>query len=154
VQHPARVRRLILNGVALLSAEDRAHFAQFRFAPLDLKADGGHLLAAWNQRLAASPGWSNLPAMHRHVAEMLANPDFAHWGFEAAFAFNMEAALRAIDIPTLILTNSGEDLFEASKRAAALRPDFAYVALDGGTHDIVDERPEAWVAAIAGWLAS
>jgi pimeloyl-ACP methyl ester carboxylesterase len=51
---PHRVCKLILNGVPLLSDEDRAHFASFRFEPLIPQADGQHLLAAWQQRVAAS----------------------------------------------------------------------------------------------------
>ena len=151
-QHGARVARLILNGVALLSDDERAHFATFRFAPLELKPDGSHLIAAWTQRLAASPGWTDLRAMHRYVVEMLANSEDYHWGFTAAFAHDLAADLHAITAPTLVLTNTGEDLYDASRRAHALRPDWAFAALDGGTHDIVDEQPEAWVAAVAGFL--
>ena len=151
-RHPARLNRLVLNGLALLSDEERAHFAQFRFAPLVPQPDGSHLLAAWNQRLAASPGWTQLPAMHRYVTEMLANSEYYFWGFEAAFAHDLAADLEAIMSPTLIFSNSGEDLYAASKRAHGLRPDFAFAALEGGTHDIVDEQPEAWVAAVSRFL--
>ena len=150
--HPERVEKMILNGVALLSDEERAYFAQFRFDPLVPVADGSHLIAAWNQRLAATPGWSDLPAMHRHVVELLANPTHYHWGFTAAFAHDLRADLLAVTSPTLVLTNTGEDLYEASKRAVAMRSDFAFAALEGGTHDIVDEQPEAWTRAVVDWL--
>lgn len=149
---PGRVSRLILNGVPLLSAEERAHFAGFRFDPLVPKADGSHLTAAWEQRLAATPGWTDLTAMHRHCVEMLANPERYGWAFTAAFAYDMAADLARISCPTLILTNTGEDLYDASRRAAELRPDFAFAALEAGTHDIVDEQPEAWTAAVATFL--
>lgn len=152
VREPLRVTRLILNGVPLLDAAGRAHFATFRFDPLVPAEDGGHLLAAWRQRLAATPGWTDLGAMNRHVVTMLANPDRYGWGFEAAFAHDAATDLAAIACPTLILTNSGDDLHAASLRAAALRPDFAFTALEGGTHDIVDEQPSAWVQAVAAWL--
>jgi pimeloyl-ACP methyl ester carboxylesterase len=151
-RHPERICMTILNGVALLTDEDRAHFAQFRFDPLELHPDGSHLLAAWNQRLAASPGWSNLRAMHRYVVEMLANWEHYGRGFAAAFAQDLAVDLMAMRGPALILTNTGEDLYEASKRAHALRPDFTFRALDGGTHDIIDEQPEAWADAVIGWL--
>ncbi len=151
-RYPDRLDRLVLNGLALLSDEERAHFAQFSFAPLKPKADGSHLLAAWNQRLAASPGWSQLTAMHRYVTEMLANPEFYFWGFEAAFSHDLGAELAKISAPTLILSNSGDDLHAASQRAHGLRPDFAFAALDGGTHDIVDEQPVAWATAVAAFL--
>lgn len=149
---PARVERLVLNGVPLFSAAERAHFAGFDFRAIEPKPDGSHLKAAWDQRLAASPGWSDLAAMHRHVVAWLANPDRAHWGFQMAFAHDLEADLHAITAPTLILTNTGEDLFAASQRAHALRPDWRFAALPGGTHDVVDEMPEAWAAAVVAWL--
>jgi hypothetical protein len=33
-----------------------------------------------------------------------------------------------------------------------LRPDWAFAALQGGTHDILDEQPEAWAAAVATFI--
>jgi pimeloyl-ACP methyl ester carboxylesterase len=52
-----------------------------------------------------------------------------------------------------LLTNTGEDLYEATQRTRALRPDFfAFTALPGGTHDIVDEQPQQWVAAVSEFL--
>lgn len=148
-----RVAGLILNGVPLLTDAERAHFRTFRFAPLQPRADGGHLVDAWNQRLAASPGWTDLAAMHRHCATMLANPDRHFWLFEPVFAHDLAADLAGITAPTLILTNTGEDLFEASQRAHELRPDWTFAALEAGTHDIVDEQPEAWAAIVSGFLA-
>jgi pimeloyl-ACP methyl ester carboxylesterase len=151
-RHGQRLHRLILNGVALLNPEERAFFANFRFAPLAPRADGGHLLAAWNQRLQATPGWTDIAAMHRHVTTMLANPDRYFWAFDAVFAHDLASDLAAITTPTLVLTNSGEDLFEASRRAAQSRPDWRFAALNGGTHDIVDEQPEAWAGAVTDFL--
>lgn len=58
----------------------------------------------------------------------------------------------AITNPTLIFSNTGEDLYAASQRAHSMRPDFAFVALDGGTHDIIDEQPDAWTEAVAKFL--
>jgi pimeloyl-ACP methyl ester carboxylesterase len=148
VRQGSRVRRLVLNGVPLLTPEQLAFFRTFDFKPLLPEPDGSHLLAAWNQRLAATPGWTDIKAMHRYVVEMLAINETFHLGFEAALAHDVEPDLRAIEVPTLIFTNSGEDLYDSSCRAAALRPDFAFAALEGGTHDIVDEEPEAWSRAV------
>jgi pimeloyl-ACP methyl ester carboxylesterase len=151
-RHPAALASLILNGVPLFDDAERAFFATFRFAPVEPRADGGHLVDAWQQRLKASPGWTDLAAMHRHVATQMANPDRYHWGFEAAFAHDLAADVAGITTPTLVLTNSGEDLYAASQRAAVLRPDWAFAALQGGTHDILDEQPQAWAAAVATFI--
>lgn len=150
--HPERINRLVLNGVPLLTDEELAFFRTFDFKPLLPEADGSHLVAAWNQRLAATPGWSDLRAMHRYTVEMLAINETFHLGFRAALAHDVTDDLLAIKAPTLVLSNTGEDLYEASKRAAALREDFKFHALAEGTHDIVDEQPQAWAAAVADFL--
>jgi len=145
---PESVEALVLNGVPILSEEEKAFFATLSFAPLEPKADGSHLIAAWQQRLKASPGWTRLDVMHRYSTDMLANPDRYFWAFDAVFAHDIAADVRALAVPTALLTNTGEDLYEGTKRAHALRPDFAFHALEGGTHDIVDEQPEAWAKAV------
>jgi hypothetical protein len=33
-----------------------------------------------------------------------------------------------------------------------MRPDFDWLEIEGGTFDIIDEQPEAWTDAVAGWL--
>lgn len=151
-RHPARVDRLVLNGIALLSEAEKAFFADFKFAPVVPRADGGHLVDAWQQRLKATPGWTHLRSMHAHVVTMLANPDRYFWAFEGVFAHDLAADLARITAPTMVLTNSGEDLFDASSRVAATRPEWLFAALEGGTHDIVDEQPEAWAAAVTAFL--
>lgn len=151
-RQPTRVDRLVLNGVPLLSAEELAHFRTLRLEPLEPRADGSHLLQAWHQRIAATPGWSNLAAMHKHTVEMLRVNHSYWWAFQAAFGYGLTRDLALIRAPTLILTNTGEDLYAASKRAAELRPDFAFAALVGGTHDIVDEQPAAWAGYVARFV--
>jgi hypothetical protein len=56
-------------------------------------------------------------------------------------------------VPTLLYTNTGEDLYAATNRCRTVRPDFAYAELPGGTHDIVDEQPQAWAAGVLWFLA-
>jgi len=148
-RHGDRVSRVILNGVPLLSAEERAHFATFDFSPPAPRADGGHLTDAWAARLKATPGWTDLAAMHRHLVTALGAGAHYGDGFQAAFAYDLAADLAKIEAPGLIFTNTGDDLYAASKRAHELRPDFAYAELEGGTHDIVDEAAEAWSRVVA-----
>ncbi len=73
-------------------------------------------------------------------------------GFRAAFSQNLEEVLLAIDVPTMILTNTGDDIYFAAKRAALLRPDFSFLELEGGTHDIVDEQTQIWVKSVTDFL--
>ena len=156
VAAPDRVRRLILNGPPLLTlAERTAYQAAIDAAPRpEPRPDGSHLAAMWARRQHFTPGWSNLSGMHRGVimmleAQLAAGGGQELAGYSAAFSHDLEPRLRAIRQPTLVLTNTGDDLYGAACRTRDLRPDFLFQALPGGTHDIVDEQPEAWALAVA-----
>jgi hypothetical protein len=53
-----------------------------------------------------------------------------------------------------LLDNTGDALFVLSSHLRVLRPDFLSVALQGGTHDIVDEPPQPWCEVVAALFAS
>jgi pimeloyl-ACP methyl ester carboxylesterase len=151
-RHPDTVLKLILNGVPLLSAEERAFFASFKFGPLVAQEDGAHLLNAWNTRLKATPGWRDVPAMSRHTIQGLHRGETSWMAFPAVIGYDMAEDLAKLPKDTLFFTNSGEDLYASTQRAYALRPDCRYGELEGGTHDIVDEFPESWSAHIIAFL--
>ena len=52
----------------------------------------------------------------------------------------------------MILTNTGDDIYFAAKRAASLRPDFKLKELLDGTHDIVDEQTDQWAKSVTDFL--
>jgi pimeloyl-ACP methyl ester carboxylesterase len=77
----------------------------------------------------------------------------AFWhGHNAAFKYDQAARLPLITQPTLILSNTGDEIYPHAQQAHAIRPDFAFVALEGGGVDIVDQQPETWADAVAGFL--
>ncbi|MBL8201977.1 MAG: alpha/beta hydrolase [Chromatiales bacterium] len=157
VLEPRRIRRVILNGPPLFTPDERAAYLEaIAAAPRPgPRADGSHLLAVWERRKHFTPGWTSLGAMHRGVVMMLMaqmQGDGERPGYSAAFAHDVGVPLRAITQPGLILTNTGDDLYLMACRAGDLRPDFAFLALPGGTHDIVDEQPGEWAAAVRTFL--
>lgn len=152
VEHPDRVERLVLNGMPLFSDEEREHFRGFKFGPVVPAADGSHLARGWANRIRATPGWTDLAAMHRLYVEGLVSGATSWRAFPVVVGADLRATLRALRVPTLLLTNTGEDLYAATRRARELRPDFEFVALEGGTHDIVDEQPVAWATAVSDFL--
>lgn len=148
---PARVTKLILNGPPLFTADERA-LRLTKPGPVALQADGSHLSKRFQGRVAATPGWSDLNAMQANFMQSLwAGENFWH-GHKAAYEYDMTPAFMGLIVPTLILTNTGEDLYDISQRARKARPDMAYAELKGGTHDICDEQPEAWTAAVVKFL--
>ncbi len=83
---------------------------------------------------------------------MLRAGDTLWYGHAASFAYDQLGRLAAIAVRTLILTNTGDLTYPIARRAAEVRPDFTYRELAGGTHDIIDEQPEAFTAAVASFL--
>ena len=62
--------------------------------------------------------------------------------------------MKKLELPCLVLSNTGDSIHEIALRTCEMRPDFDYVEMTGGTFDIIDEQPEAWVDAVTGWLLS
>lgn len=148
----SRLNALVLNGFPLLTDDERAHFRSFRFAPPQLAADGSQFGTAWAQRLRSTPGWDDLARMQRYTVEALYRADTNWRLFPVIIEADLDIVLRQIHTRTLLLTNTGDDIHEATKRVRAVRPDFAYTELVGGTHDIIDEQPEAWTRAVSDFL--
>ena len=151
--HPERVSRLVLNGVPYFTAEQRARYlGRLPERAPEIREDGSQLLEPWERRLRVTTGYTDLRAMTRCVIEMLQVRETEWYGYIAVFEYDLEEALRQLTVPALLLTNTGEDLYRATCRARDAHPDLSYVELEGGTHDIVDEQPEAWVAAVLDFM--
>ena len=155
IRHPARFRRLILNSPTPFSAEQRREWIDTLVAKQrawQLKSDGSHLQKMWERRVRVTPGWTNLPVVHRNVIDMLLAGDTLWYGHHASLVYDQLGNLPRITHRTLLLNNTGDALYELCLSTRTLRPDFDYAELEGGTHDIVDEQPDAWCAAVARFL--
>lgn len=151
--HPGCVQRLVLNGFPLLTQPERDYFSTFYFGPKEPLPDGSHLLVAWENRLRSTPGWSDIHLMHRYTVEALHRGDTNWRAFPLVLSADLENVLRRLGVPTLLMTNTGEDLYESTRRCRELRPGFFdWCELQGGSHDIVDEQPANWLGAVVGWL--
>lgn len=152
VRWPENVISVILNGPPLLTQSDLKAFADIKPGPEPKFADGSHLIRAWERRTSFTPGWRDVEIMHRRLVDQLSAGDTAWYGHHAAFAHDFRSDFLAVSQPAMILTNTGDDLYAQAKTGRQLRPDFAYVELEGGTHDIVDEFPERWSASVTSFL--
>ena len=151
LQAPERIDKIVLNGPLPLTDEERAYFlgmveAEKSWAP---RWDGSHLTEIWETRRAAQADWSDLDAFHTHVIHGQLAGSHVWYAHAAVMAYKHEEALPRITHPSLILANTGDAIYAQSQRAKEMRPDFAYTELEGGTIDIIDEQPDAWVQAVA-----
>lgn len=149
--HPNRVTSLILNGPPIFSAEEAAGRVGGP-GPMKIEADGSHLRKRWESRVAATVGWTDVDAMHNNVMQTLWAGETFWYGHKAAFEYDITEAFMGLEMPTMILTNTGDDIYHLSCRARDMRPELAFTELVGGTHDIVDEQPEAWAEAVVAFI--
>ncbi len=155
---PKRVRKLILNGPAPLTPQEQAVFredaARREKASSKLELDGSHLSNACKHRAAFVAGSVPLERVQQYVLWMVSGSAPLWYGHNAAFSYDHGARLAAIRHPTLVLTNTGDILYEHAVRTRSLRPDFTFVALEGGGVDVVDQLPEARTAAVIDFLSA
>jgi pimeloyl-ACP methyl ester carboxylesterase len=138
IARPERVRRVILDGVALFDAALRVEFLE-RYAPAIVPdAGGGHLAWVWDfiaqttqhfphyRRDAAHEiaGGRPLPSplLTDRAAEVLKVWSTYHLAYRAAFAHDMAARIALLPSPALILEVAGDPLAPYAERAVALAP--------------------------------
>lgn len=155
VQFPDRVSALIVNGPLPLTEAARqeylttGHLWELQFGALP---DAAHMKELYNIRAGFAEGSIPAARLSDYVVQaLIGRGEFWH-GHHAAFQYRHDESLAKVTQPALILTNSGDQIYALALTAHAIRPDFAFFALDGGGVDIVDQQPEAWSDAVAGFL--
>ena len=155
LQFPDRVRRLIINGPLPMSEERRASSLEYvRDYEIGLvyQADGSHLQRAFDIRYRAYGPGADPKEVTRYTVEQFQGYAPFWTGHHAAFIYDHGEAVKKITHPTLILTNTGDQIYENAKLTQQIRPDFAFTELEGGGIDVVDQMPEQWAEAVAVFL--
>lgn len=155
LQFPQRIDRLILNGPLPLQDDERAQWLEFcrtEEIPFRETPDAAHLVKLFNVRYGFARDSVPVGTVTRYVVETLSGLGPYWYGHHAAFMYDHARTLARIRHRTLILTNTGDQIYEHAKLSHAMRPDFAFVALEGGGIDVVDQLPEAWTDAVAGFV--
>ncbi len=155
LQFPDRIRYLILAGPLPLEDEERQNFldgVEEREINFVYQTDGSHLVDRFAVRYRMYGPGADPKLITRYTAEQLIGSDPFWYGHYAAFKYNHNASIPKIKHRTLILTNTGDQIYEHAKWTKRMRPDFAFTELQGGGIDIIDQQPEAWVNAIAEFM--
>lgn len=146
ITHPGRVRRLILDGVSLYSAAERAEMLE-RYAPavkIDHMGSQIHwiwhfvrdvyLFWPWYKPDAAHARRVGLPGadeLHDKVVEVMKAARTYHLSYRAAIAYDKEPRLPLVETPTL-LACARTDMFMAYfERVKALMPAARAVVTEG-----------------------
>jgi len=155
LQCPDRVDRLVLNGPLPLTDDERAdylatgHQWELGFGP---RASGTHLTELFVMREGFAEGTVPAERISDYVVQAFLGRGQFWYGHHAAFTYRHEVTLAAITQRTLILTNTGDMIYDMARKTHRMRPDFEFAELPGGGVDIVDQQPEAWSDIVAEFV--
>lgn len=136
-QQPASVRRILLVAVPVLTQEERAAGAAL---PMIVFDEGGEFAKeewrrSWKWR---GPGQSKASVLATFSEKM--RPGVRERGAKAILAYDIAPTLKAAVQP-LMIVRVQDDLWAATARARALRPDAGYVELPEYGHGLFHAAP-------------
>jgi pimeloyl-ACP methyl ester carboxylesterase len=150
IAHPGRVRRLILDGVSLYAPAERAEMLERYALPVKIDHFGSQIHFLWSFVREAYLFWPwykpdaaharrvGLPdaeALHDKAVEVLKAARTYHLSYRAAIAYDKEARLPLVRVPTLLACARSDMLFEYFERVKALMP----AAESAVTEDFADK---------------
>ncbi len=125
--NPARVRRLVLDGIGAYTPEERADLLANYTIDLSPEWDGTHLIRAWTMRRDMHMFWPwysregdhrmamDIPStdeMHDHFIDFLrAIPDYGK-AYRASFRYNVSEGMGRLTVPTLMIALPSDPLFQ------------------------------------------
>ena len=147
-----RVSHLVLSGLVLLSAAERAEFLDNWAPDKPFTPDGSHLCALWERYLGL---WEE-PAelVNLAVTNIAAILPRYNWAYNAVFRHDPVPALLGLDAKIMLLTASGDMLAHLDERAAALRPDVVRMRLTETTGQLPWRVPEAYARIVADFVGT
>jgi pimeloyl-ACP methyl ester carboxylesterase len=155
LQFPDRVANLIMAGPLPLTPDERANYlvGNKKFEQDFVhETDGSHLMKGFQGRYKYYGPGADPKVITRLIVEKHMGYGPFWYGHHAAFVYDHNSAIPKVKHRTLILTNTGDAIYQNAQWTRRMRPDFAYAELQGGGIDITDQQPEAWAQAIAAFL--
>lgn len=147
-RHPALTAGVVLHGVPLYDAAERAERLSRSPPPLALRPDGSHFsstfagigrFAGTDDAALSSITWATL-------GSVLAGPSTPV--YRAVFGHDLAPDLAAIRAPTLVLSDAADSLHANDQRAAQMRPGFAYKVFSSGGSFAMMREPLRWAGEL------
>lgn len=156
LREASRVACVIINGPFPIDEQEREvglARVDLRERQFEYKDDGSHLAESFLGRFKTYGAGADPRLITRYTVEKFQGFGPFWYGHHAAYQYDHAEALKRLALPTLLLTNTGDQLYSMALRAKKIRPDFSFKELAGGGVDIVDQQPEAWSEAVAQFVA-
>lgn len=157
LRHRDRVEAVVMGGTLVMPDAQRVAFRddfaerEKKFVPLP---NAAHMSQLYETRAKFAGDSVSVERINDYVTQAMVARGPYWYGHHAAFGYDHIAAIKALQVPALILTNTGDMIHDAAVAAHELRPDFAYAEIEGGGIDIVDQAPRQWADAIADFVAT
>ncbi len=155
IQFPNRIKNLIINGPFPMTDEEREKWLKGnkeREQDFIYANDGSHMKASFMGRYRMYGDNPDPKLITRYTVEKFIGLGPFWYGHHAAFQYDFNSDFPNVTHRTLLLTNTGDQIYENALRAKEMRPDLDFVALKGGGVDIVDQMPDEWVKVVADFL--
>jgi pimeloyl-ACP methyl ester carboxylesterase len=164
IRYPARVRRLILDGVGLYPPAERRRMLEHYAHPFEPDLTGSQFLKAfmfcrdqyvfwpWFDTSREGRRDGGLPApevLHDWVLEVAKATRTYHLGYRAAFAYPAAERLPKLERPLLLMASQSDPLFDHTRQAAALLPGTKFAPLGHGAEPTF---AEAFAATVESFL--
>ncbi|MBP6514014.1 MAG: alpha/beta fold hydrolase [Steroidobacteraceae bacterium] len=142
--YPARVRRLVLIAMPLLTDEQRQRFATMEGQAI--REDGSHLTEMWKASMGVKPAGQSIEQVAALVGEKQRPYDRSEWALKSLAEVDLSPHIAALTQPvTFVRPKDG--LWEHTARAAALKPGSRLVSREDWVYGLFDADP-AGVAAV------
>jgi len=151
-RHPDRVTKLVLHGTPLYTKEEQAVRLARPHWDRWLEADGSHLKDYFAGRGRIVPSDAPLQGLQWSVLAFFLAGETEWYGHQAAFSYDMEAAIKELTVPTFLFAHEGDALASQTKRASDLRPDFDYKEYARAYSHIMYDDPKPWADKVADYI--
>jgi pimeloyl-ACP methyl ester carboxylesterase len=148
---PTAVRKLVLVSLAAYPAQVRAAKREgLRHWPVP-KEDGSHLGALWTLMQGLFDRRIDTVWKHESLTENLRSGARAHWGYDAVYRYDLQAALGRLAHPALIL-NPEDDLWIPTRENAPRVAHADYIELPDLKHGLFELEPTKIAGLIVKFL--
>jgi len=147
-RYPEVVSKMIIHGVPYYTAEQRAARAKAGHGTKPIAADGSHFTGLWNMLRKAGDQQASDEITHLSTLLYFMAGETEWHGHNAVYTYDIETAIGAITAPTLLISNTGDMLNPSDRRLAAVRSDFAFLEIEGGTFQYVYDDAENWARVV------
>lgn len=150
VTRPTLIRRLVLIGVPILTAEEQQAILSAPW-PVPVEEDGSHLMTEWQRAVHwAGPG-QTLAMIADGFADKLLAGEKAFWGARAAATYDLASKIQQVTQPVLAI-GPKDDNWENTPRAEPLLQNGKLVLWPEYGFGVMDVVPDMVCEAIRGHL--